>query len=109
QSPDPTVSAPSANSHLSAVLVERRDSELQKQHKRSVLEDRVSSLWTPVVVFLACFAPYVFLIEMCPPSATVAQPILQAIGLLLVGWYFAALIYRLGRPQFGKLRKVRVS
>jgi len=94
---------------LSAVLLQRRDDELRRLHRRTSLEDRITSLWTPVVVFLACFVPYVVLVEMWPSSARVAQPVLKAIGLTLVIWYFVALGYRLARPKFRELRKARVA
>ncbi|HVE87914.1 MAG TPA: signal peptidase I [Myxococcales bacterium] len=100
---------PSPPERLAAELLRRRDEELQRLHRRAVLEDRLTSLWTPVVVFLACFAPYVALVELWPGSAGVAQPALKAVGLALVGWYAAALAYRLARPQFRQLRKVRVA
>jgi len=97
------------NDRLSSVLLQRRDDELRRLHRRILLEDRLTSLWTPVVVFLACFVPYVVLVEMWPSSASVAQPVLKAIGLTLVIWYFVALGYRLARPAFRELRKARVA
>src|SRR5262245_34374663 len=94
---------------LSSVLLQRRDADLQQQHRRASLEDRITSLWTPVVVFLLCFVPYVVLVEMWPASAPVAQPVIKTVGLSLVIWYFAALGFRLARPQFRELRKARVA
>ncbi|HYV47616.1 MAG TPA: signal peptidase I [Myxococcaceae bacterium] len=94
---------------LSAVLLQRRDGHLQQLHRRAELEDRVTSLWTPVVVFLAAFVPYVFIVELWPSSATWAQPTIKTVGLLMVVWYFAALGYRMARPEFRELRKARVG
>src|SRR5678809_192084 len=68
---------------LSAVLLQRRDPELQNLHRRVTLEDRLTTLWTPVVVFLACFVPYVVVVELWPSSAPWAQPAIKTAGLLL--------------------------
>jgi len=94
---------------LSAVLLQRRDAELQELHRRALWEDRLTSLWTPVVAFLAAFVPYVAVVELWPSSASWAQPAIKSIGLLVVLWYFAALAYRMARPQFRELRKARVA
>src|SRR5262245_59029982 len=94
---------------LGEVLLARRDPELQQRHRRAALEDRLTSVWTPIVLFLSCFAPYVVLVELWPASASVAQPALKGIGLLLVGWFFGAIGYRLARRRFAELRKGRIA
>ncbi|HEY8208592.1 MAG TPA: signal peptidase I [Myxococcaceae bacterium] len=109
---DSSESAPASagpDERLSAVLLQRRDGDLQKLHRRVSLQDRITSLWMPVVAFLACFVPYVVVVELWPGSASWAQPAIKTAGLLLVVWYFASLAYRMSRPAFRELRKARVA
>jgi len=101
------VEAPEAADGLLAILRSRRDADLERRRRRLALRDRLSSLWTPVVAFVACVVPYVVLVELWPASASVAQPTIKAIGLGAVGWYLVALAYRLARPRFWVLRTLR--
>jgi len=103
------VQAPAVADRFRGSLLSRRDADLAKRHRRVALQDRLTSLWSPVVAFLACLVPYMILVELWPGSAPVAQPALKAIGLAVVGWYLAALVYRRARPSFRALRKARVS
>jgi signal peptidase I len=85
----------------------RRSPEHLQASRRLLWRARLTSLWTPLLVLLVAFIPYLFLIEFLPESALWAQPVMQylALGMLL---YFVGLsLWRLATPKQRPLRRLR--
>lgn len=94
---------------LLAALAAKRPAEQQRALARIHWGERLTSLWAPVFVFLAAFAPYVLLVQLHYPSHLWAQPALKAIGLAMVAWFAVLAPYRLARPASRKRRRARVE
>lgn len=70
---------------------------------------RLTSLWAPVLVFVAAFAPYVTWTQLRPQDARWLQPVLKGFGLLMVVAFFGLLAFRLAARNFQRLRRARVD
>ncbi len=94
---------------LLAALAAKRPAEQQRALSRVHWSERLTSMWAPVFVFLAAFAPYVLLVQLYYPSYVWAQPALKAIGLAMVAWFAGLALDRLLRSEARKRRRARVE
>lgn len=63
-----------------ATLAARQTPE-QLQASRALLwRERLTSLWTPLVVVGLAYIPYLLLIEFIPPAASWGQPLMKALA-----------------------------
>lgn len=90
-------------------LAAARSPEQQRAFGRAVWHERLTSLWSPLLVFAIALAPYILLVELAPSTATWAQPLIKTFGLLMVAWFVAGLGYRVAVARARKLRRLRVE
>lgn len=90
-------------------LAAARPPEEQKAFQRVMWTERLTSLWSPLLVFALVFAPYILLVELAPQSAGWAQPLLKLFGLLMVLWFIALALHRVAFAEARKLRRLRVE
>src|SRR5262245_54017137 len=70
---------------------------------------RLTSLWTPVLLFGAGFVPYVTWVQMRPQDASWLQPALKALAALMAMAILGLTAFRIAVPSFRKLRRLRVD
>jgi signal peptidase I len=98
-----------ASFNLERELDARRGKDHALQHRRIEWQLRLTSLWSPLACFLVLFVPYVMVIQFSPPSESWAQPVIKALGAVMVLATVALGLARLVIPRFGALRRARVE
>jgi|SRR5215217_130098 len=79
---------------LSSMMAARRTPEQARAWRWLLWRERLSSLWAPVCIAALLMLPYTLLIEFVPAAASWAQPVMKALGLLLVVYWLALLVWR---------------
>jgi signal peptidase I len=92
---------------LFELLSARRTADQQRLQRRLYLGDLLSSLWAPVTALALALIPYLLVVELHPPSASWAEPLMRRLGFLCVLWFFGLLVWRLGARHSSKLRRLR--
>ncbi|ATB33347.1 signal peptidase I [Melittangium boletus] len=92
---------------LEATLAARRTPEQLKASRALLWRDRLTSLWTPLIVLLVAYVPYLPLIEFVPSAASWAQPVMQYLALLLLVAFLGLIAWRLAVPRERILRGLR--
>ncbi len=85
----------------------RRSPEQLQASRRLLWQARLTSLWTPLLILLVAFIPYLFLIEFLPPSASWAQPVMQHLALAMLLYFVGLGVWRLVTPNQRPLRRLR--
>ncbi|NVJ13180.1 signal peptidase I [Myxococcus sp. AM010] len=92
---------------LSEAMAARRTPEMLRAHRGLVWRERLTSLWAPLIILAVLYVPYTVLIEYSRASAAWAQPVMKGLGLLLVLYFVALLVWRNVSPREKALRGVR--
>jgi signal peptidase I len=92
---------------LGTSLAARRSPEQLQASKRLLWQERLTSQWTPLLILLVAFVPYLFLIEFLPGSASWAQPFMQYLALAMLLYFVGLGLWRLATPKQRPLRRRR--
>jgi len=92
---------------LSEAMAARRTPEMLRARRILVWRERLTSLWAPLCIIGLMYVPYTVLIEYSRASATWAQPLMKGLGLLMVLYFVALLVWRNVSPKEKALRGAR--
>ncbi len=92
---------------LFELLSARRTEEQRRLQQRLYVRDLLSSLWAPVTALALALIPYLLVVELHPPSASWAEPLMRRFGFLCVLWFGGLLVWRLGARRSSRLRRLR--
>lgn len=88
-------------------VAERLTEEQRRREFRVAWGDRLTSLWTPALVFVAAFVVYLVVIGFNVCTYLWLQPVLKGFGLMMLAAAVAAGLLRAGWRPFGESRKLR--
>ncbi|NMO19268.1 signal peptidase I [Pyxidicoccus fallax] len=92
---------------LGAAMAARRTPEQLRARRALVWREMLTSLWAPLCIIGLAFIPYTVLIEFVPAAAAWAQPLMKGLGLLMVAYFVALLVWRNVSPKEKALRGLR--
>ncbi|NTX06991.1 signal peptidase I [Myxococcus sp. CA040A] len=75
-------------------MAAQRTPEQARAWHRLLWQERLTSLWAPVCIAALLMLPYTLIIEFVPAAASWAQPVMKGLGLLLVAYWLALLVWR---------------
>lgn len=94
---------------LAAAMAARRTPEQLRARRKLVWRELLSSLWAPLCIVALAYIPYLLLIENAPATAAWAQPLMKGLGLLMVAYFVALLVWRNVSPKEKELRRLRTE
>ena len=92
---------------LAAAMAARRTPEQLRARRMLVWRELLTSLWAPLCIIGLAFIPYTILIEFAPSTAAWAQPAMKGLGLLMVVYFVALLVWRNASSKEKALRGLR--
>ncbi|MBZ4418540.1 signal peptidase I [Myxococcus sp. RHSTA-1-4] len=92
---------------LAAAMAARRTPEQLRARRLLLWRELLTSLWAPLCIIGLAFIPYTVLIEYVPAAAAWAQPAMKGLGLLMVAYFVALLVWRNVSPKEKALRGLR--
>jgi len=92
---------------LLEMLSARRTEEQARLQRRLHVQDLLTSLWAPVTALAVALIPYLLVVELHPPSASWAEPLMRWFGFLCFLWFLGLLAFRLGARRASTLRRLR--
>ena len=98
---------PTHHVKLAAAMAARRSPEQLRARRMLVWRELLTSLWAPLCIIGLAFIPYTILIELAPAAAAWAQPLMKGLGLLMVAYFVALLVWRNASPREKALRGLR--
>ncbi|NTX54498.1 signal peptidase I [Myxococcus sp. CA039A] len=101
--------SPSANppAKLATAMAARRTPEQVRARRKLLWREMLTSLWAPLCIVALVLFPYTTLIEFVPTAAAWAQPAMKGLGLLMVAYFVALLVWRNVSPREKQLRRLR--
>src|SRR5512143_2077701 len=102
-----STTATNASAGLEATLAARRTPEQLKASRALMWRELLTSLWAPLVILGVALVPYIILIELVPPAAAWAQPLMQGLALLMLLYFGGLLVLRTALPRQRHLRHLR--
>ncbi|HYO57376.1 signal peptidase I [Archangium sp.] len=102
-----TTTATQAATGLEASMAARRTPEQLKASRALMWRDLLTSLWAPLVILGLALVPYIILIELVPPAAAWAQPLMQYLALAMLIYFVGLLVWRTALPKQRMLRHLR--
>ncbi|AGC45758.1 signal peptidase I [Myxococcus stipitatus DSM 14675] len=92
---------------LATAMAARRTPEQVRARRALLWREMLTSLWAPLCIVAIAMFPYTLLIEYVPAAASWAQPAMKGLGLLMVAYFVALLVWRNVSPTEKKLRGLR--
>jgi signal peptidase I len=92
---------------LETELGSRRTAEQAARRRRLHWFDLGTSLWSPITVLALALIPYLIIIESFPGTASLALPVMQGFGLLMVVWFVGLIVWRVVDRGGAELRRLR--
>lgn len=103
---NPTVTS-TAPADLESAMATRRTPEQLKARRALYWRELLTSWWAPLVILGVAFVPYIFLIELAPPSASWGQPLMQALAGLMLAYFLVLVAAHFALPRQRELRALR--
>jgi signal peptidase I len=94
---------------LAAAMAARRTPEQHLARRRLVWRELLTSLWAPLCIVALAYIPYLLVIENAREAAVWAQPVMKGLGLLMVLYFVALLVWRNVSPKEKELRRLRTE
>lgn len=92
---------------LATAMAARRTPEQVRARRALLWREMLTSLWAPLCIVAIVMFPYTMLIEYVPTAASWAQPAMKGLGLVMVAYFVALLVWRNVSPTEKKLRRLR--
>ncbi|WP_338866046.1 signal peptidase I [Myxococcus stipitatus] len=92
---------------LATAMAARRTPEQVRARRALLWREMLTSLWAPLCIVAIVMFPYTMLIEYVPTAASWAQPAMKGLGLVMVAYFVALLVWRNVFPKEKKLRRLR--
>jgi signal peptidase I len=102
-----TTTATPPTTGLEATMAARRTPEQARASRALLWRELLTSLWAPLVILALAFLPYIVLIELVPPAAEWAQPLMQFLSLGMLVYFLGLIAWRLAVPRARALHALR--